>query len=55
MLTFVKVMQDYIKNQVLDVSWQEFNHELKVKVKSCDGLYEAHCRYIEKVLFRLVG
>ena len=52
MLNFVNVTQDYVKTQVLDVSWAEFERDIQDKVNSLDSLYEAHMRYLTKALKR---
>ncbi len=44
MLNFVTVTQNYVKNMVLDVTWEEFQTELEERVKCVDSLYDAHIK-----------
>lgn len=54
MSNFVTTVQDYVTNQVLDVTWGEFESEVADgrRVASVDSLHEAHSRYLRKALFR---
>ena len=52
MLNFVTVTQNYVTTQVLDVTWAEFMTELTEKVRSLDGLYDSHMKYLQKAFFR---
>lgn len=54
MLNFVNVTHAYVTTQVLEVTWDEFERDLREKVDSVDSLYEAHAKYINKALFRQV-
>ncbi|KAK6180241.1 hypothetical protein SNE40_012430 [Patella caerulea] len=49
---FVKVMQGYIANQVIHVTWQEFQDALNKDVGDLDDLYKVHGQYLEKAIFR---
>ncbi|XP_033121398.1 gamma-tubulin complex component 6-like [Anneissia japonica] len=49
---FVNVMQGYIANQVVNVSWEEFKGQLKTDVQSLDDLHNRHVEYLNKALFR---
>ena len=52
MLNFVTITLDYVTTQVLGVSWTEFERNLREKVDSLEGLYEAHMKYLNKIIFR---
>ncbi|XP_059096465.1 gamma-tubulin complex component 6-like isoform X2 [Tigriopus californicus] len=54
MLNFVTITQDYVTTQVLDVSWGEFEKAIREQVKSLDSLYDAHMKYLNKILFRCI-
>ncbi|KAL5481669.1 hypothetical protein EMCRGX_G021878 [Ephydatia muelleri] len=49
---FSSVMHDYIANQLFNLSWQEFEHELHHKVHGVDELIHAHQSFIERAIFR---
>ncbi|KAL5014919.1 hypothetical protein ScPMuIL_009189 [Solemya velum] len=49
---FVKVMQGYIANQIIHVTWQEFEEALKHDVQNLDDLYRVHMDYLNKAFFR---
>lgn len=49
---FVKVMQGYVANQIIHVSWQEFTESLKTDVKDLDDLHRIHSEYLDKTIFR---
>ena len=34
------------------MTWAEFTADLEEKVRSLDGLYEAHMKYLQKAFFR---
>ncbi|XP_052265860.1 gamma-tubulin complex component 6-like isoform X2 [Dreissena polymorpha] len=52
MQLFVKVMQEYISHQVINVTWQEFQTALATTVHSLDDLHAAHNTYLDNALFR---
>lgn len=52
MLNFINGIQAYVKCQVLNLSWVEFQHELVEKVTSVDSLFDAHLRYINRAMKR---
>ncbi|XP_052781322.1 gamma-tubulin complex component 6-like [Mya arenaria] len=52
MQLFVKVMQEYISHQIVDVTWQEFQTALASEIRSLDDLHEAHNTYLNNALFR---
>ncbi|XP_077870615.1 LOW QUALITY PROTEIN: gamma-tubulin complex component 6-like [Saccoglossus kowalevskii] len=49
---FVHVMQGYMSNQVVHVSWLEFQQQLKEKVHNLDDLHHCHAEYLNKAVFR---
>ncbi|XP_021351064.1 gamma-tubulin complex component 6-like isoform X2 [Mizuhopecten yessoensis] len=49
---FVKVMQGYIANQVIHVTWCEFTEALKSDVHNLDDLHKVHSNYLDKAIFR---
>ncbi len=49
---FVKVIQGYIANQVIHVTWNEFQEDLASHVHSLDDLHDRHGDYLSKCLFR---
>ncbi len=48
---FVKVMQGYIANQIIDVTWREFQDDLN-KVQTLDELHHCHAEYLNKCVLR---
>ena len=42
----IKVLQGYIANQVIEVTWQEFQHDVREKVTSLDELIQRHDAYL---------
>ncbi|KAG8439858.1 hypothetical protein GDO86_005868 [Hymenochirus boettgeri] len=48
---FVKVIQGYIANQILHVTWCEFRNKLR-KVTNLEDIYRTHADYLNKALFR---
>ncbi|XP_048410223.1 gamma-tubulin complex component 6 isoform X2 [Stegostoma tigrinum] len=48
---FVKVIQGYIANQILHVTWCEFVHKLS-SVGNLDELHRTHAEYLNKGIFR---
>ncbi|XP_062928683.1 gamma-tubulin complex component 6 isoform X1 [Mobula hypostoma] len=48
---FVKVIQGYIANQILHVTWCEFGHKLS-SVGNLDELHRTHAEYLNKGIFR---
>lgn len=49
---FVKVMQGYIANQVIHVTWCEFTDALNNDVHNLDDLHKVHTNYLDKAIFR---
>ncbi|PVD25340.1 hypothetical protein C0Q70_15840 [Pomacea canaliculata] len=49
---FVRVMQGYMANQIILVTWQELQQALDVDVHSLDDLLRVHSEYLHKALFR---
>lgn len=48
---FVKVIQGYIANQILHVTWAEFRNQL-CAVSNLEEIRKAHTEYLNKALFR---
>uniref|UniRef100_A0A8C5MGH1 Gamma-tubulin complex component 6 n=1 Tax=Leptobrachium leishanense TaxID=445787 RepID=A0A8C5MGH1_9ANUR len=48
---FVKVIQGYISNQILHVTWCEFRNRLRT-VTNLEEIYRTHAEYLNKALFR---
>lgn len=48
---FVKVIQGYIANQILHVSWCEFRARLAV-VGDLEEIQRAHAEYLHRAVFR---
>jgi hypothetical protein len=48
----VKVMQEYISHQIVDVTWQEFQNALSKHVHNVDELHQEHNKYLDNALFR---
>ena len=48
----VKVLQDYVANQVIDVMWTEFQNDVTHNVTSLDELIERHQVYVNTCLQR---
>lgn len=48
---FVKVIQGYIANQILHVTWCEFQARLAV-VGDLEDIQRAHAEYLHKAVFR---
>ncbi|XP_041460037.1 gamma-tubulin complex component 6-like isoform X1 [Lytechinus variegatus] len=49
---FVNVMQGYVVNQVIHVSWEEFQKDLKENVHNLDDIREKHGLYLNKAILR---
>ena len=49
---FVKVIQSYIANQIIDVTWHEFQEDLDQRVHNLDDLHRVHIKYLNKCIFR---
>lgn len=49
---FVKVIQGYIANQILQVSWSEFTHKLS-SANDLDTIHHTHAEYLNRAIFRL--
>lgn len=48
---FVKVIQGYIANQILQVSWSEFTHKLS-SATDLDAIHRTHAEYLNRAIFR---
>jgi hypothetical protein len=51
MYHFVVTLQNYLTNQISDVSWNEFQHNL-TKVESFEDVIDVHTKYIDAVITR---
>ncbi|XP_070192962.1 gamma-tubulin complex component 6-like [Littorina saxatilis] len=49
---FVRVMQGYMANQIIQVTWKELQESLDHDVHSLDDLKRVHADYLHKALFR---
>ncbi|XP_065674237.1 gamma-tubulin complex component 6 isoform X2 [Hydra vulgaris] len=49
---FVNNLERYIVNQILHVSWREFQQDLRQKVHSLDDLHKCHVNYLNRIIFR---
>ena len=49
---FVRVMQGYMANQIIQVTWKELQEALDHDVHSVDDLKRVHGEYLHKALFR---
>lgn len=50
---FVKVIQGYIANQILQVSWSEFTAKLAT-ANDLDAIHRTHADYLNRAIFRWV-
>lgn len=48
---FVKVIQGYIANQILQVSWSEFTAKLAA-ASDLDAIHRTHADYLNRAIFR---
>ncbi|MCJ8736177.1 hypothetical protein PDJAM_G00255920 [Pangasius djambal] len=48
---FVKVIQGYIANQILQVSWSEFTQKLS-SANDLDAIHHTHAEYLNRAIFR---
>ncbi|XP_036614826.1 gamma-tubulin complex component 6 isoform X2 [Trichosurus vulpecula] len=48
---FVKVIQGYIANQILHVTWREFGNKLSA-VSDLEEIHRTHAEYLNKAIFR---
>lgn len=48
---FVKVIQGYIANQILQVSWSEFTAKLAT-ASDLDAIHRTHADYLNRAIFR---
>ena len=48
---FVKVIQGYIANQILQVSWSEFKTKMAT-VNDLDAIHRTHADYLNRAIFR---
>ncbi|EDO39038.1 predicted protein [Nematostella vectensis] len=49
---FVQNIEGYLSNQILTVTWVEFQHELANNVRDLDDLHHHHVEYLNKAIFR---
>ena len=49
---FVRVIQGYMANQIIQVTWSELQISLDNDVKSLDDLRQVHANYLHNALFR---
>lgn len=47
---FVRVMQAYVANQVLQVSWEELKNNISSHVRNLDDLYVVHDMYLNRAM-----
>ena len=52
MLNYITIIKTYIRNQIVVACWQEFQNDLKHNVSCLDTLWNAHSKYINKLLSR---
>jgi len=50
---FVRVLHEYIANEVVTVSWHEFKADLDRHLAGLDDLRQRHLDYLHKCRFRL--
>jgi len=50
---FVRVLHEYIANEVVTVSWHEFEADLGRHLTGLDDLCQRHLNYLHKCRFRL--
>lgn len=49
---FVNIMHGYISNQLLGLTWEEFQVDLAQHAESLDDVTAAHNKFIDTALFR---
>lgn len=52
MLNYITIIKTYIRNQIVVACWQEFQSDLKNNATCLDTLWNAHAKYINKLLSR---
>ncbi|XP_065066356.1 gamma-tubulin complex component 6-like isoform X2 [Rhopilema esculentum] len=49
---FVNNVERYLVNQIIHISWQEFQDDLKNNVHNVDDLHKSHVGYLNRIIFR---
>ena len=49
---FVKVLHEYVANQVVTVLWHEFQTTLSGRIDGVDALRQVHADYVNKAMSR---
>jgi len=49
---FVNNIERYLVNQIIHISWQEFQSDLKTNVHNIDDLHKYHVNYLNRIIFR---
>jgi len=49
---FVNNLERYTVNQIIHVSWEEFQQDLKEQVNDLDDLHRCHTTYLNRIIFR---
>ena len=52
MLNYITIIKAYIRNQIVVACWQDFEADLKTNVNCLDTLWNAHFKYVNKLLSR---
>ena len=52
MLNYITIIKAYIRNQIVVACWQDFESDLKNNVNCLDTLWNAHFKYVNKLLSR---
>ena len=52
MLNYITIIKAYIRNQIVVACWQDFESDLKNNVHCLDTLWNAHFKYVNKLLSR---
>ena len=52
MLHYVTTIKTFLRNQIVVACWQEFQADLKSNVSCLDTLWDAHSKYMNKLLSR---
>ena len=52
MLNYITIIKAYIRNQIVVACWQDFEADLKNNVHCLDTLWNAHSKYVNKLLSR---
>ncbi|XP_066912820.1 gamma-tubulin complex component 6-like isoform X2 [Clytia hemisphaerica] len=49
---FVNNLERYMVNQIIHVSWEEFQQDLREQVNDLDDLHRCHTTYLNRIIFR---